>query len=142
MSKRRPCDAGGSVRAAKRYCLSQAAKLGVIESVSLQNFMCHDNLKFEFEPHVNFIIGPNGSGKSAVATGIILALGGRSSVTGRYTNIKGFVKEGKKQAVVSVTLKNCGDLSYEPEKYGNKVIIERHFTTNNSSSYKIKSETG
>ncbi|XP_035206681.1 structural maintenance of chromosomes protein 6-like isoform X2 [Stegodyphus dumicola] len=104
--------------------------------------MCHDNLKFEFEPHVNFIIGDNGSGKSAVATGIILALGGRSRVTGRCTSVKGFVKKGKKNAVVSVTLKNCGDLPYEPEKYGNKVIVERHFTTDNSNSYKIMSETG
>lgn len=35
-------------------------------------------------------------GKSAILTGIILALGGKSSVTGRYSNIKGFVKTGKK----------------------------------------------
>lgn len=35
-------------------------------------------------------------GKSAVLTGIILALGGKSAATGRYSSLKGFIKTGKK----------------------------------------------
>ena len=38
-------------------------------------------------------------GKSAVLTGIILALGGKSGATGRFSNIKGFIKTGKKWAL-------------------------------------------
>lgn len=35
-------------------------------------------------------------GKSAVLTAIILALGGKSAATGRFSNLKGFIKTGKK----------------------------------------------
>lgn len=117
-------------------------QLGIIESVKLRNFMCHDNLSFEFDPHMNFIIGRNGSGKSAVLTGIILALGGKSSATGRYCNIKGFVKTGKNTASVSVTLKNCGPEAYKPDIYGEKITIERQFSLDGSNCYKLKSESG
>ncbi|XP_035224847.1 structural maintenance of chromosomes protein 6-like isoform X2 [Stegodyphus dumicola] len=128
--------------AEKRLCALKAAELGIIESVSLQNFMCHDNLKFEFGPHVNFIIGANGSGKSAVLTGIILALGGRSSLTGRYGSVKGFIKNGKRSAVVTVTLKNCGISAYKPDEYGDKITVERSFSTEGNSLYKIRSAEG
>lgn len=34
-------------------------------------------------------------GKSAILTGLMLALGGKSKATGRFSNIKGFIKNGK-----------------------------------------------
>ncbi|KFM69730.1 Structural maintenance of chromosomes protein 6, partial [Stegodyphus mimosarum] len=142
MKKRRFPETLEVTSAEKRLCAFKAAELGIIESVSLQNFMCHDNLKFEFGPHVNFIIGVNGSGKSAILTGIILALGGRSSLTGRYGSIKDFIKNGKRSAVVSVTLKNCGISSYKPDEYGDKITVERSFTNEGSSNYKIRSAEG
>lgn len=117
-------------------------ELGIIESVSLRNFMCHDNLSFEFDPHMNFIVGRNGSGKSAVLTGIILALGGKSGVTGRYSNIKGFVKTGKNSATVSVTLKNCGPEAYKPDEFGSRIIVDRQISVEGNSVYKLKSEAG
>lgn len=37
------------------------AEVGIIESVSLRNFMCHSQLEFKFGPNVNFVTGKNGS---------------------------------------------------------------------------------
>ena len=37
------------------------AEVGVIEKVTLQNFMCHKFLEIGFGSNVNFIIGKNGS---------------------------------------------------------------------------------
>ena len=37
------------------------ARTGYILSVSLENFMCHKNLKVSFGPNINFLTGPNGS---------------------------------------------------------------------------------
>ncbi|GFS49647.1 structural maintenance of chromosomes protein 6 [Trichonephila clavipes] len=127
----------------KKFDLSQSeGKLGLIESVSVQNFMCHDNLSLSLGPHMNFIIGQNGSGKSAILTAIILALGGKASTTDRYSNVKGFVKKGKNKGKVEVVLRNTGILAYKPEEYGEKIIIVREFNKEGTSSYKIKSESG
>ncbi|GFY77841.1 structural maintenance of chromosomes protein 6 [Trichonephila inaurata madagascariensis] len=127
----------------KKFDLSRSeGKLGLIESVSVQNFMCHDNLSLSLGPHMNFIIGQNGSGKSAILTAIILALGGKASTTDRYSNVKGFVKKGKNKGKVEVVLRNTGILAYKPEEYGEKIIIVREFNREGTSSYKIKSESG
>ena len=37
------------------------ADVGIIEKVSLRNFMCHYRLDVNFGPNVNFIVGHNGS---------------------------------------------------------------------------------
>lgn len=50
--------------------LTTCAEAGVIESVSLVDFMCHENLSIDLGPNMNFIIGHNGSGKSAILTAI------------------------------------------------------------------------
>ncbi|GFQ93632.1 structural maintenance of chromosomes protein 6 [Trichonephila clavata] len=127
----------------KKFDLRQSeGKLGLIESVSVQNFMCHENLSLSLGPHMNFIIGQNGSGKSAILTAIILALGGKASTTDRYSNVKGFVKKGKNKGKVEVVLRNTGILAYKPEVYGNKIIIVREFNKEGTSNYKIKSESG
>lgn len=39
-------------------------------------------------------------------------------------------------------IKNQGDGAYMPEEYGKSIIVERHFTKNGTSGFKIKSETG
>uniref|UniRef100_A0A8C1PE38 Uncharacterized protein n=1 Tax=Cyprinus carpio TaxID=7962 RepID=A0A8C1PE38_CYPCA len=38
------------------------SEVGIIESISLRNFMCHSMLgPFAFGPNVNFVVGNNGS---------------------------------------------------------------------------------
>ncbi|GIY41471.1 structural maintenance of chromosomes protein 6, partial [Caerostris darwini] len=117
-------------------------KLGIIESITLQNFMCHENLHLKLGAHVNFIIGQNGSGKSAILTAIILALGGNSRSTDRYSSIKGFVKNGKNKGKIELVLRNSGPSAYKPKVYGEKIIIIREFNKEGVTTYKIKSESG
>ncbi|XP_023240724.1 structural maintenance of chromosomes protein 6-like [Centruroides sculpturatus] len=118
------------------------AEVGIIESVSVKNFMCHDNLDFKFGPHVNFIIGRNGSGKSAILTAIVVGLGGKANITGRGTNLKGFIKNGKQTAEIAIKIRNCGPDAYKTELYGSSIVVERRITSDGSSSYKLKNEMG
>lgn len=118
------------------------AEVGIVESVSVKNFMCHDHLDFKFGPHVNFIIGRNGSGKSAILTAIVVGLGGKANVTGRATNLKGFIKNGKQTAETTIKIRNCGPDAYKTEEYGSSIIVERRITSDGSSSYKLKSDSG
>lgn len=41
-----------------------------------------------------------------------------------------------------VRIKNQGDSAYNPNEFGNSIIIERHFSRNGSSGFKIKSSSG
>ena len=68
---------------------SHLSTAGIVHKISLENFLCHDNLEMEFNQHINFIIGRNGSGKSAILTGIVVALGQKASSTSRGSSIKG-----------------------------------------------------
>lgn len=36
-------------------------EMGIIEEITLKNFMCHSHLSMKFGQNVNFIVGPNGS---------------------------------------------------------------------------------
>ena len=46
---------------------------GVVTSLVLENFMNHEHMRVDLDPHVNFIIGKNGSGKSAIVAGLLSA---------------------------------------------------------------------
>ena len=104
--------------------------------------MCHEDYTFELGPLINFICGKNGSGKSAILTAITLCLGGKASATNRGARLQDFIKEGKDNASITCTIKNQGDNAYKPESYGNTIRVERHFTRNGATSFKIKSEKG
>lgn len=119
---------------------SMPAHAGVIQRLSLKNFMCHDSFELDLGPRLNFIIGRNGSGKSAVITGISVGLGAKASDTSRGTSLKDLIKDGKSTARVSITFKNDGIDAYYPEKYGSKITIERKLVKNGTGSYIVQDE--
>ncbi|XP_018430907.1 PREDICTED: structural maintenance of chromosomes protein 6 [Nanorana parkeri] len=122
---------------------SVTADVGIIESISLKNFMCHAMLgPFRFGPNVNFVVGNNGSGKSAVLTALIVGLGGKAATTNRGTSVKGFVKEGQTSADISITLRNRGSDAFRPEVYGDSIVVQQHLNVDGGRTYKLKSKTG
>ncbi|KAL6095967.1 smc6 [Pungitius sinensis] len=116
---------------------------GIVESITLKNFMCHSLLgPFTFGSNVNFVVGNNGSGKSAILTALIVALGGNAHATNRGLSLKGFVKEGESSADVSITLRNKGRDAYKPEVYGPAIIVDLRITREGLRTYKLRSKTG
>ncbi|XP_068580723.1 structural maintenance of chromosomes protein 6-like [Cebidichthys violaceus] len=116
---------------------------GIVESITLKNFMCHSLLgPFTFGSNVNFVVGNNGSGKSAVLTALIVALGGNAHATNRGLSLKGFVKEGESSADVSITLRNKGRDAYKPEVYGAAIIVDLRITREGLRTYKLRSKSG
>ncbi|KAG7244154.1 hypothetical protein INR49_004227 [Caranx melampygus] len=116
---------------------------GIVESITLKNFMCHSLLgPFTFGSNVNFVVGNNGSGKSAVLTALIVALGGNAQATNRGSSLKGFVKEGESSADVSITLRNKGRDAYKPEVYGSAIIVDLRITREGLRTYKLRSKSG
>lgn len=118
------------------------ARAGVLERISLINFMCHDSLVIDFGPRLNFIIGKNGSGKSAIITGILVGLGGKASNTDRGSTIKDLIKDGKQTAVISIKFKNYGTDSFKNDEYGDSITIERRIVRTGASSYSVKDNKG
>ncbi|KAI9728451.1 MAG: Structural maintenance of chromosomes protein 6 [Chrysothrix sp. TS-e1954] len=122
---------------------NQEAECGVLESITCINFMCHEHLEVKLGPNINFIIGHNGSGKSAVLSAITLCLGGKATETNRGGSLKHFIKNGKDYATLIVKIKNQGgENAYKRDLYGPSIIVERHFSTNGTSGFKIKASNG
>ncbi|XP_038056930.1 structural maintenance of chromosomes protein 6-like [Patiria miniata] len=122
--------------------LSPEAEYGIIEHVSVKNFMCHKRLEFNFGPNVNFIVGRNGSGKSAVLTAIVVGLGGKATATNRGSSIKNFIKNTEQQGEVTIKLRNRGLDAYRPDLYGSTIIVERRLKADGMSSYKLRAKDG
>ncbi|XP_046869724.1 structural maintenance of chromosomes protein 6 isoform X2 [Hypomesus transpacificus] len=117
--------------------------IGVIESITVKNFMCHHLLgPFQFGPHVNFIVGNNGSGKSAILTALIVGLGGKATTTNRGVSLKGFVKHGESTADVTVKLRNRGPDAYKREVYGECISIEQRISSDGVRTCRLKSKSG
>ncbi|XDV42761.1 hypothetical protein PO909_011373 [Leuciscus waleckii] len=122
---------------------SSAGDIGVIESITLRNFMSHHSLgPFKFGPNVNFIVGNNGTGKSAILTALIVGLGGKATTTNRGTSLKGFVKYGESSADIKVKLKNRGNDPYKGDIYGDSICIEHRISSDGCRTCKIKSKIG
>ena len=121
---------------------NHAADNAIIEEITCINFMCHAKLHVKLHPLINFVVGQNGSGKSAVLTAIQLCLGGKASATNRGNSLRSLIKGGTDQSLLIVKLKNAGADAYQPELYGNQIIVERHFSKQGSSGYRLKSSTG
>lgn len=121
---------------------NHAANNAIIEEITCINFMCHEKLHVALGPLINFVVGHNGSGKSAVLTAITLCLGGKAAATNRGASLKSLIKEGKDQGLLIIKLKNQGLDAYQPDTYGESIIIERSFSRSGSSGFKTKSATG
>lgn len=121
---------------------SDVNRSGKINKMILRNFMCHSNLVMEFHKNSNLLIGNNGSGKSAVLTALIVGLGSKSSATNRCTNIAQLIKRGESSGSVVIHLSNTCEQSYDRATYGNEIIVQRTFSQDGSSSYKIKKASG
>lgn len=126
----------------KEHKENVASEQGIIEEVTMKNFMCHGKLTITLGPLINFIIGHNGSGKSAILTALTLCLGAKATSTNRGGSLKSFIREGEDAAWISVKIKNRGEGSYQPELYGHSVIVERHFNRSGTSGFKIKNSEG
>jgi len=122
--------------------IKNISDIGTIESVELWNFMCHERLRIDFCPRINFVVGHNGSGKSAILTGITVCLGGKATITQRATSLKGLIKEGKSKGSVTIKIRNKGLDAYKPDIYGDHIIIERELRKDGVNGYKIKNSVG
>eukprot|EP00117_Sycon_ciliatum_P012997 scpid28026/ scgid13842/ Structural maintenance of chromosomes protein 6 len=128
------------VQADPHLCASVArpAECGIIEKISLKNFMCHSNLDVVLGPNATILNGKNGSGKSAILVAIVVGLGGAASATKRGSALKNFIKEGCNSANITIKIKNHGDDAYLSEEYGDSIIVERRIGMDGTGGYKIK----
>uniref|UniRef100_A0A668AAD1 Structural maintenance of chromosomes 6 n=1 Tax=Myripristis murdjan TaxID=586833 RepID=A0A668AAD1_9TELE len=116
--------------------------IGLIESITMKNFMCHNLLgPFHFGSNVNFIVGNNGSGKSAILTALIVGLGGKATVTNRGASLKDFVRTGENTADVTVKLRNRGPDAFKGDVYGDCISIEHRITSDGCRTCRLKSKS-
>ncbi len=106
--------------------------------------MCHRKLTVDLCRNVNFIHGQNGSGKSAILAAIQICLGAGARRTHRAKNLKDLIRRGygadasSTTAKVRVTLLNHGPDSYDHDKYGDEIIVERSISTGSGyNGYKL-----
>mmetsp|Transcript_11008 Transcript_11008/g.16946 ORF Transcript_11008/g.16946 Transcript_11008/m.16946 type:complete len:1170 (-) Transcript_11008:71-3580(-) len=116
------------------------ASVGIIQSIYVENFMCHRKLTVQLNQNVTFISGQNGSGKSAVLAAIQICLGAGARRTHRAKQLGELVRKESSSgtARIQVTLRNEGSDGFQPELYGNSIIIERTLSRNGSGTYKLK----
>eukprot|EP00750_Incisomonas_marina_P026101 INCI587.2.p1 GENE.INCI587.2~~INCI587.2.p1 ORF type:complete len:1174 (+),score=262.66 INCI587.2:211-3522(+) len=100
---------------------------GAIVCVRVHNLMLRGGATIHFSPRFNFITGRNGTGKSRIVVAVQLALGARSSETGRGSNLNEFIcNSGNiREAKIEVILYNGGKNPFKPEKYGKYFAISR-----------------
>ncbi|KAL7469954.1 hypothetical protein ACHAXS_010192 [Conticribra weissflogii] len=105
------------------------AEAGIIDTVYVENFMCHRKLTVKLCRNVNFIHGQNGSGKSAILAAIQVCLGAGARRTHRARNLKDLVRKESgadcSGAKLRVTLLNRGADGYKPDIYGDYITVER-----------------
>ncbi|KAI9575195.1 hypothetical protein GQX74_015191 [Glossina fuscipes] len=121
--------------------IEDTRRCGKIISIHLTNFMCHSNLRIEFNPRVNFLVGRNGSGKSAILAALVLGLGCNAKVTNRSKSAKDFIKIGETTAKIEITIANDGPQPFDPDEYGESITIVRTITTS-SGYYAIRNSHG
>lgn len=116
---------------------------GSIKQIELINFMNHAHLLVDLKPGVNFVFGRNGSGKSALLSGCMIGLGAKSNSL-RADKLSELVRHGESSAIIRITLFNGGPDAYQPEIFGNEILIERTIGAKGTScsSHKAKCANG
>ena len=117
-----PSAANGGGRA--KVSRTDNSACGIIQKVSLANFMCHGSFEWSPNRNVNFVTGANGSGKSSILQGVyistlsikfnmqdciriklpglVLGLLADSKHTKRYSKLQDFVRRGANKAEIQV----------------------------------------
>nr|CCA25982.1 structural maintenance of chromosomes protein 6 puta [Albugo laibachii Nc14] len=124
---------------------SAKSEMGIIEEIYCENFMCHQKLRVELSPHINFITGENGSGKSAIIAAIQICLGASARSTHRGKSLKNLIRHGHDgHALLRVTLRNDGSSgdAFRSSDFGKKVLVERLLRRDGSAEYRLKNESG
>ncbi|GAB6030556.1 Structural maintenance of chromosomes protein 6 [Chamberlinius hualienensis] len=122
--------------------LKHGTQCGIIESINLKQFMCHNHFSIKFCPNMNYVVGKNGSGKSAIMTAVVVGLGGTAGNTSRGSTVKGFIQLGKQMAEINIRLRNIGRDAYKPDVYGDSIEVQRIIRARGNSSYNIKNSSG
>lgn len=135
-------DIGANSQQAAQDPAVEAIPSGYIKKISLRNFMCHENFELELGPRLNFIVGNNGSGKSAILTAITIGLGAKASDTQRGSSLKSLIREGSHQAKISLCFENGRHGAYDPETFGNTIVIQRTIKADGSSVFSLQSGAG
>ncbi|CAI5738097.1 unnamed protein product [Peronospora destructor] len=123
----------------------RVGKMGVVEEIYCENFMCHRKLRVNLCPHINFITGENGSGKSAIIAAIQICLGASARSTHRGKSIRNLIRHGHEgNALVRITLRNDAVESdaFRPDQFGRKIVVERLIRRDGSAEYRLKDEKG
>ena len=70
----------------------------------MSNFMCVDNVEYNFHPRLNYVIGPNGTGKSTLVCAIYIGLNGDVKKLGRGKHLVNYINHARPQTDASVTV--------------------------------------
>uniref|UniRef100_A0A6T6BUD9 RecF/RecN/SMC N-terminal domain-containing protein n=1 Tax=Compsopogon caeruleus TaxID=31354 RepID=A0A6T6BUD9_9RHOD len=119
------------------------AQTGILESIRVENFMCHRLFEFKFGPNVNIVNGNNGSGKSAIVAALQLGLGASAKQTERGRSTSDCIMHGESYAMIQIRIRNrppaAGfvDNRYRPEVFGDAVVIEKRISRDGANSLKF-----
>eukprot|EP01102_Stenamoeba_stenopodia_P023199 TRINITY_DN9919_c0_g2_i3.p1 TRINITY_DN9919_c0_g2~~TRINITY_DN9919_c0_g2_i3.p1 ORF type:complete len:1137 (+),score=245.74 TRINITY_DN9919_c0_g2_i3:152-3562(+) len=113
-------------------------QVGVLEKVTLINFMCHKHLEVKFGPNVNFIIGRNGSGKSAVLVALTIGLGAKTGFSGRGHKLADLINKKASAARIIIRMNNRGEDAFKKDIYGDTITVERQLSKDGRNAYLLK----
>merc|ERR1712050_124630 len=82
-------------------------KPGSICRLQLENFMCTDNVFYNFSPNLNFLLGANGTGKSTIVCALYLIFDGNVRNLGRCGNLGEFTNNERNNngTIITVVIK-------------------------------------
>lgn len=88
----------------------------MLQSLHLQHFRSHENLKLDFSDRATLIVGPNASGKTAVIEAIHLLATGQSFRAGKVEEMVGFFAEWSRiTGNLSQSMSEQAEVEQDPE---------------------------